>query len=483
MLATGPNLASSPLRVPAAAAWHRWVVGLAAAVVAVLGWRAVCTVPGVPWNPARLAPSFALAQGLPIYALRDSGQQLGWFYGPGFPVWYLPCALTDNPTAAHLLAAGWNAVTLLAPLLLVLRLAGARGARLATLAVLAALLRFGHGTMHWDFSFLHVDGVCLALVLLGAAAAHRAAARDDARWLHLAALALALACWTKQTAVMAYPAVLVWLWREGRTRLAGRAAVWCAAYGAAVTAAVFAGFGAEPVLFNVSLVHLRNPWIGGWALAGRNLGELLLASLGWVPLLAWAAWRGRSAPARPLPVAAGSLLRLLLWLAAWSAPVGLLATLKAGGGLNSVHALPYLLAALLVWVAVRLEDPPPDGPGRKAERALWLAALLVPAVSGVVLAERAQAAWWPDRGQEALLAQARAQPGRYYFPWNPLVTLIADHRVQPLDDALYCLWNARLEVPAELVRAAVPAHPIIVYVEPAQSHFALRYFRPPEPGR
>lgn len=54
--------------------------------------------------------------------------------------------------------------------------------------------------------------------------------------------------------------------------------------------------------------------------------------------------------------------------------------------------------------------------------------------------------------------------------------MIADRRIQPLDDALYCLWLARLEPPVEKIRLAVPADPIILYEEPAQSHFALRYF-------
>ena len=76
-------------------------VGSASIILLLL--TVVCTVPGIPWNSARLTPSFALAYGHPIYALRDSGAQLGWFYGPVFPLWYLPVTLTTNPTAALVL--------------------------------------------------------------------------------------------------------------------------------------------------------------------------------------------------------------------------------------------------------------------------------------------------------------------------------------------------------------------------------------------
>ena len=70
----------------------------------------------------------------------------------------------------------------------------------------------------------------------------------------------------------------------------------------------------------------------------------------------------------------------------------------------------------------------------------------------------------------------RQTPGRFYLPWNSLITLIAERRVYPFDDALYCLWLSGLEVPAEKVRSAVPPNPVILYHDPVQSKFALRYF-------
>jgi hypothetical protein len=64
-------------------------------------------------------------------------------------------------------------------------------------------------------------------------------------------------------------------------------------------------------------------------------------------------------------------------------------------------------------------------------------------------------------------------------PWNLFVTIIADRRVQPLDDVLFCLWNSGYGVPAGTARAAVPPHALHLYEKPAQSHVALSYFPRP----
>ncbi|MBP6508351.1 MAG: hypothetical protein KA257_12370, partial [Opitutaceae bacterium] len=114
-------------------AWFRAGGALLLVTVPVLLWSVLCTAAssGVPWNAARLAPSFALAQGLPVYALRESGQQLGWFYGPGFVFWNLPATLAANPTPALFVAGIWNVLTWLVPVAVVLRAAGVAAGGLA----------------------------------------------------------------------------------------------------------------------------------------------------------------------------------------------------------------------------------------------------------------------------------------------------------------------------------------------------------------
>ena len=456
--------------------WFRAGLGLGVAGWFALVWSALCTVPGVPWNAARLAPSFALARGLPIYALRDSGAQLGWFYGPVFPLWYLPVAFTDHPTLAVVLAGVVNLVTMLAPFALVLRAAGvARGCFLAAATLVAGLLLAADGTTHAGYYFVHVDIVCVALGAAACVALHRATTDGRSRWLQLAALGAVLAFWTKVLALPLFLGMGLWLWREGHRRLIRPFLFWCLVYGGLVSLGVFACFGAPEVLFDVWYVFARNPWAGGAVLLVKNVGEVIWLAWVWLALGFWAWWDRRTLPRTPLPEPAAALARLLLWAAACQVPLGLAATLKVGASLNSLHAVWYLLLAAMIFFCHRWTRPAVSAGSLRPAVVFALAML-----AAVVMAGRHTVmfggVWTPYRGQDELLAEAKAHRGEIYFPGNPLVTLISERRIYPLDDALFCLWRSGLEPPVEAIWAAVPARAFLVYQEPAQSHFALRYF-------
>ena len=455
--------------------WFRAGAVLLLVALPILWWSVLCTAAsaGVPWNAARLAPTFALAQGLPVYALRESGQQLGWFYGPGFVVWNLPATLAASPTPALFVAAIWNILTWLVPVAVVLRAAGvAAGGRAGIGAALAGGLLLGNLVTNYGYYFIHVDALCVGAGLLACVFLHRAVQPSQARWLAAATAALLLAIWTKQLAVMLVPAMLVWLWRSGQRELARRLVFQLLVGGAVSAISVFYYFGTQEVIFDLWLVHSRNPWRGGPMLLFAELGRLTASAWVWLPLVILVGWL-RLTGRQKLPAPTVSLLALLGWGALWQLPAGLTAVLKAGGGLNSLHTVHYLLIMLLI-VAFHAFAQPVAASTRAG--VLWLAALAVPLGNAAVFAVNPGSHWKIPQSHERLLALAREQPGRYYFPWNPLVTLMAERRIQPLDDALYCLWLARLEPPAEAIRAAVPGSPVILYEEPAQSRFALRYF-------
>ena len=184
-----------------------------------------------------------------------------------------------------------------------------------------------------------------------------------------------------------------------------------------------------------------------------------------------------------------ALVRLLICLALWQLPLGLTAAMVVDAALNSIHALTYLLLAGLAWVAASQAADP----GERSRSRARLAQLLT-AVAAVGLAATIPPmldpgfVWTPYRGQEELVALARRHQGKIYLPWNPLTTVITERKIYPFDKALYYLWLSRLEPPREAIVAAVPAGALIVYQEPSQSHFALRYFgreagAPPESDR
>jgi len=446
-------------------------------VLTVLGlvWGMMCTAPGIPWNGARLAPSFALSRGLPLYALRDSGAHLGWVYGPVFPLWYLPMGLTDNPTVGIVLASLWNALTIVVPLWLVARVAAPGAAGIVRFATcLGAILLLANPITRSAFLFIHVDAVSMAWAIVACVALHAAAVRDWRPGLPVAALAVALSVASKQVSVVLLPATFVWLWWEGHQRLLAKWFFWLAAMCGGLAAVFFAAFGAEGMLFNAWLLFSRMPWQGGWDILWRNVGET--AWSGWLWLLAALLaslavrfrWRGQ------VGLEAGSLARLFVCLALWQLPLGLAASMVVDAALNSVHATNYLMIAGLIAAASALSRR-----GLPDASRLWQALAGVAAL-GVVAAIRPAlgpgTVWVPHRGQEELVVFARQHQGKIYMPWNPLTTVITERKIYPFDEALHYLWLARLEPPREAILAAVPVGALIVYQEPSQSYFALRYF-------
>jgi len=452
-----------------------------AVAAATLVWGLVCTAPGIPWNAARLAPSFALARGLPLYALRESGAHLGWVYGPVFPLWYLPMGWTDNPTVGLMLAALWNAVTVVVPLWLVTRIAAPRMAGMARFGTaLGVILILADHVTRNVFLFLHVDVVSMAWAIVACVALHAAALRNWRPGMPIAAVAVALSVAAKQVSVVLVPATLAWLWWTGYRRLLGRWIFWLAVGCGSLAAVFFVVFGAEEMLFNAWLVFSRMPWQGGWEILWRNISQTMEAAWLWV-LAAIAAsaalrfrWREHMEPE------ARALAGLLLWLAVWQLPMGLMAAMIVDASLNSLHAIHYLMIAGLVAVASILSR------GELAGRRLWpvLTGIAVIGVGTVIVTiPNADLVWTPYRGQEELVALARRHQGKIYLPWNPLTTVITEKKIYPFDEALHFMWMAGLEPPREAILAAVPAGAKILYQEPSQGHFALRYFgkdaRPP----
>lgn len=450
-------------------AWAGWFLAPGSAVIALLLWRLFCTIERVQWNAPRLAPSFALAEGLNFYGTRTAGPFLGWVYGPVFPLYMLPAALAPGLNASFAEEWGLNLAAFLAPAWLVARLAlpDRRAAALA-LFFWTGLSLSGEVT-HSQFYFLHVDTLCIGLTLLAAWALVKATGRAEALgWVHLAALGAALAIWTKQSAA-AVPAVLViWLVGRGERRMAGRLVLWVVGYAGLLGAGFVACFGREQLWFNLVQFHLRNP------LRTDGIGvffwQLLGASPGW--LLAGFALILARRMAGPLPGApAPPMENLLAWLAVGNLPLGLLAASKVAGGWNSLHSLNYALLWLALALARLTVAPELRRPGRLA---LVLAGV-APLVTGWLAAETADLRWSPGTMQATQLASAREQAGRLYLPWNPLITLITDRKIYPFDDALLCLYRTGLEPPVEAVRRAMPHKALVVYPEPAQSHFALQY--------
>jgi len=429
-------------------------------ILAALAWTAACVAPLDSWAQPRLASAYALARGQELYLDLHSGAQLCWLYGPGFAVWMLPITLIPSLAWAEAVAVIANALALLGALLWCLRpdTPDWRTALDRTgwtgLIVCSASLTAG-----W-FGGLHVDPLCIAFMLVALGAARRHLHSGATRWLHLSALAVALAVWTKQTAAV-FPVVLVvgWGW-ERRWSLVFRWGGLTFGYTAVLSLLVGGVFGFGRIWFYIVAIHQRLPWRAADGYFSLTGDTLWLDLLPWAALAAlpWAVRRLKSFP--PSPDSASPYA----WLGLAMLPFGVAAALKEGGGFNSAHGLFFAAVA----IGLRLHAVASFGPVR-------LAAVLLLGVLALGNNSGRLGQWTPSPYQDRLLAIAQAQRGRLYLPWNPLITLVSDGKVYPFEYALYAREITDSALTPSEIRNALPEDPVILYDPLAATRTITRY--------
>jgi len=250
---------------------------------------------------------------------------------------YPPLALLAARVMAELglpeLAAGraGNGLALLALLGAAAAWARARGARGAALAGTVGLLGASFPVLYAAGQF-HIELWAVAFTVAGFALLDRGSTRRSAA---LAGVALALACWSKQTQVVPAAVALAWAWRWRRVAALPATGAFALA-GLLGAAGITAAWGLEPWR------HMLAYTVGTYSLT--NLGSQALShALPWIVLLAFVANTARSEgpPARRDP---------LLWL--W---IGALAWSLSSARVGSSYA--YFLdlhVATALWAGPRL---------------------------------------------------------------------------------------------------------------------------------
>ncbi|HVU25129.1 MAG TPA: hypothetical protein VHE13_13465 [Opitutus sp.] len=442
---------------PASRPLAGWLPALAAAAGAVvylwLGW---CAFPASNWNELRLAPTFALVHGTTVYPPADGGPLSTWIYGPVGLLANLPATLASSATVAVGVAGAINLLVLVAPLaVLSFGLADlkADGGPPRVLALALAVLLLPATSLQFQVA----DHAAIALGLLACFCLARAPGRGV-----LAAAALGvLAVGAKQTAVFLIPAQAAWLLAAGEGAAARRYVAWCLVLGAALFIVAGLAFGFPGLLVNLVQIPARLPWGDiGDKLARRALLLALHLTLPWLLLF----WLHRRWHRPDRSSASGRLLGLAAFAGIALAPIGLVSLFKIGGDVNMLHWWFYLMPALVAaWLAV----------ARPAPRAQALA------VAIVLLARVPEFRSLPVQPQIAGLHHAeriaRANPGRIWFPYNPLVTWFTDRRFYHVEDGIATRHLAGRGLREPTFRRHLPARlTAIVYPAGMADHFALQ---------
>jgi hypothetical protein len=436
----------------------------------------------------RLAPAFALAHGIPLYSMPDKSPWVMVGYGPLYPAAYLPSVLAHHPRSAVAIATILAHLYVLAPAGLIFSLLGKRAAG------------DGASRVHWLFFFLffalvthlapslayvtagvHADAPAIGFFLLACYAVLRAelAAPDhQMRWVLGAGIAAGLSAACKINFAPVTIALVIWAWRFFGWKRA--ALLVSASFFAALTIYASAAVrdGLSPVLLNLTQPG-KMPWftiseIEPLSLSGSSheFSEKVrtFLSFGRDYLKVY----GPTALATILVTFAigetsktdrtGRLVLFFVFIALCLAPVSIASISKYGGDVNNraLVSLPLSLAAILA-VASLVQRSPRAGLG-----ALTVALAAAIFIVALPLKERMEKV---STGGKPILVEAyraiHADPGHWYYPYDPLAHFLAEGKFRPNMDVIYSYAESGFPVDKHAFRAALPENVRYLAIPPA----------------
>jgi len=417
-------------------------LALAGAAILLRLWFAWCAFPASPWNDLRLEPTFMLREGATPYPGIDGGPLTTWIYGPVSLLLFLPATLTSNVVSALMVAGGLNLLVSLIPAVIAVRAWSRPEDPVASGDWLWALLLCLTIWPNSSLRFIQADDTVVACGLFAILLLIRAKGPKAGRCLAGAALATALAAWSKQTAIVLVIAQAAWLAMEGGPRVAGRYLAFWAMAMAALGMAWMAWFGREALWLNLVQVPAALPYAGNWFDRVKELAPHLVGYVLAPAVLALVAGRRIWRTGSPWN------LPMLSWLVLL--PGGILAAFKLGGSANSLSGFLFLMPVATIFV-VRYLRP------RIVASGPMLLAL-------VVAGTAAQLASEPSRNLVPAVAHLRRAQyladqfrGQIYFPWNPMVTYFSDRRFYHVEDGLFVRLLAGHAQTPQTLQAGLPS--------------------------
>lgn len=445
-------------------------LALAATVTACLLclWTAWCGFPIQSWNELRLAPAFALRDGLNPYPPLGGGPLLTWIYGPVGILLNLPATLAANVTDALSVACLINFAVLCLPLAMIF-LGSAdlrnRCPSVRWLALSVAILLIPR----LNFLFHVPDHVAIAFGLLSCWCLVRNPRPAHTR-LAAAALVCTLAIWSKQVAVFLCGAQVAYLFMTGNRAAVPKYLFWLGLFNFVALGIAARAFGWANLWLNLVAIPGRLPWtedvLARLAVRPSELAcQIVLPSAGLALLRATGKWPGRNSES-------GRFFLITVLAFVVMLPVGFAGFLKIGGDTNLFHSWDYLLPGLLLaWFSAESDAK------TTRYRALGVAACTIALRWSDVTAFPTKPFTEHYDSAETLVT---SHPHRIWFPRNPLITYYADGKLWHSEDGIETRFLAnyglrevdfRRHLPPNLEGVAYPAVVEFPFSMPLLSEF------------
>lgn len=466
------------------------LAALAAATAAVGAAALWLAQTGDPWNSARLAPAIALHFGHALYQPLEAGPVLSTVVGPVAFLAYWPIGfLRASPTTLILAASALNLLVFALIVFALVRRITADPATRLFAGIVALQLALFFPALRYSIFCIHADAPALALAAIGILVV---LSPSPLSWRNaaLAALCFTLATWAKQSLAPLFPAVILLVaLRDGRSA-ALRCLGACAIVGSAISLLFVAWLGFENLRFNMFAVPARHPWLqmslatgdiypGLTAVGAVARIKVLVAAVlqivrGAWPLFALFAFLlGERLFRRP---PGESRWPRTAWAAFALVAVALLPTaatgrVKLGGEVNhESFSIFFLVLATVAWLAGHTATL------TRLARLGAVAAILLLVVGPRVADYRGWRAAYENQN-EAAYRYELAHPGRVYFPWNPLTSIVAHRRTYHFDYGVYDRnLGQAIVTPAHLALALPSPRPVIASYLAHHDYILRKYF-------
>ena len=465
------------------------MAGIGLLVFAISIWNSIARNLDFPWTSIRLAPAFALAHGIPLYSMPDKPPWVMVGYGPLYPAAYLPSVLAHDPRSAVAIATILAHFYVLAPAALIFSLLGkrtthddARPVHWLFFSLLFALVTHLAPSLAYVTAGVHVDAPASGFFLLACYAilrAELAAPAGQTRWFLSAGIAAGLSAGCKSNFGAVTLALMIWAWRFFGWKRAGL--LLAASFFAVLTIYAIAAWrdGFAPVLLNLTEPG-KMPWfsmseIEPMTLSGSSsheFSEKVRTFLAFTrdylkvygPIALGTILVALFVAENPKTDRTARLVWFFLFLSLVLSPVSIASSSKYGGDVNNraLVSLPLSLAGIFAFASL----------GQRRSRAGLGAMVVTLAVAifmvALPLKERIRKV---SAGGSPILVEAynaiRADPGRWYYPYDPLAHMLVEKKFRPNMDVIYSYAECGFPVDKDVFRAALPESLRYLAIPPA----------------
>lgn len=440
------------------------------------------------WNDGRLAPSAALLHGYELYYPDGEGPLLGHVYGPVSAFFYaLPVLLASTPAAAIWLGSVATFLIYILPVLWLLIRESQGRWQTAAAAFLCFWLYTFHVPMLTAPAFnIHADAPALGFGALACGLALVVVSRPHTWGWVATALLVVLSVGSKQVMFALPLAIAVYVGLARGRADVSRFLLWVGAVGIATLLSLALVIDFHAMIFNAVILPSSHPWRGAGGIAAlvqsfRDLaprvmpaGLALTAVVGAQVAAGRLRWTGLRDWSR------GNGWLLVLIVGVLNTPASLAGRAKIGGSMNTIAFTTYFVFAAAAMALAHLGGRD-DRVGRVeigvAARAGLLVALLSVTVWSLPMAAEVAGVTrlFTENPESAAFDYARRHPGRVYFPFNPLIPILASGEAHHFSDAIYARELAGLRVTEEHFRRWIPERVEMIATRREYEDYSLRF--------